>query len=162
MQQVLQDVEQLFEAQVRTTSVQVSLVSIRCVQGLHSTCPSGRTTLQGHVTEHLNLPLRAFSDPRLIDAVSDCLNSRRSFLVPACSSSGNGFRIDDETTGVERNAHTLILTVCSRFTSPIHIRVTSVICFSSLPCFPHLSRFPNYQLQSPRFIFCGPLKQRYV
>ena len=100
VQQVLQDVEQLFEAQVRTTSVQVSLVSIRCVQGLHSTRPSGRTTLQGHVTEHLNLPLRAFSDPRLPDAVSDCLNSRRSFLVPACSSSGNGFRIDDETTGV--------------------------------------------------------------
>ncbi|XP_043510893.1 zinc finger and SCAN domain-containing protein 32-like, partial [Frieseomelitta varia] len=46
VQQVLQDVEQLFEAQVRTASVQVSLVSVRCVQGLHSTRPSGRAALQ--------------------------------------------------------------------------------------------------------------------
>ncbi|KAF7388413.1 hypothetical protein HZH68_012355 [Vespula germanica] len=53
VQQVLQDVEQLFETQMRATAVQVSVVPVRRVQGLHPTCSSSRTTFQANLTEHL-------------------------------------------------------------------------------------------------------------
>lgn len=49
VQQVLQDVEQLFEAQVRAAAVQVHAVPVRGIQGLHTACPSGPATLQGAI-----------------------------------------------------------------------------------------------------------------
>ncbi|CAL7939891.1 unnamed protein product [Xylocopa violacea] len=88
VQQVLQDVEQLFKTQVRTAPVQVPVVPVRRVQGLHTPRPSGRTALQGHIAEHLNPSLRPFTDQRQSDASFECLNPRRSFLVPTTPEPG--------------------------------------------------------------------------
>jgi len=50
VQQILQDVEQLSEAQVRAATVQVSALPVRRLQGFHPARSSGRAALQGHFT----------------------------------------------------------------------------------------------------------------
>ncbi|KAL2714710.1 hypothetical protein V1478_015895 [Vespula squamosa] len=78
VQQILQDVEQLFETQMRATAVQVSVVPIRRVQGLHPTCPSSRTTFQENLAEHLryhNIELiRYFSSGLRMHTCKTCGN----------------------------------------------------------------------------------------